>query len=51
MALETFSERAFADAGLPTRFVQDNFSSSTQGILRGLHFQHPRAQGKLVRCT
>ena len=49
--METFSERAFAAAGLPTRFAQDNFSRSTRGILRGLHFQNPNPQGKLVRCT
>ena len=49
--LETWSQRAFAEAGLPTEFAQDNFSRSTRGILRGLHFQNPNPQGKLVRCT
>ena len=47
---ESFSEKAFAAAGLPTTFVQDNQSCSQQGTLRGLHFQNaPHAQGKLVR--
>ena len=32
-------------------FVQDNWSRSNQGVLRGLHFQQPRAQGKLVMVT
>ncbi|WZO99984.1 dTDP-4-dehydrorhamnose 3,5-epimerase [Isosphaeraceae bacterium EP7] len=42
-------ERYAAEAGLPERFVQDNLSSSTKGVLRGLHYQHPRGQGKLVQ--
>jgi dTDP-4-dehydrorhamnose 3,5-epimerase len=37
-----------AEAGLPDRFVQDNLSYSTRGVLRGLHFQNPHGQGKLV---
>jgi len=46
---ETFKRSAFADHGLPTEFVQDNFSRSARGVLRGLHYQlEPRAQGKLV---
>ncbi len=46
---ETFKATDFADAGLPTTFVQDNFSRSSKGVLRGLHFQRPpKAQGKLV---
>jgi dTDP-4-dehydrorhamnose 3,5-epimerase len=49
--LETFSERVFADIGLPTRFAQDNLSTSRKGVLRGLHFQNPTPQGKLVRCV
>lgn len=49
--LELFNERDAGAAGLPTRFVQDNASHSTQGTLRGLHFQRePHAQGKLVRA-
>jgi dTDP-4-dehydrorhamnose 3,5-epimerase len=47
---ESFSEKAFASAGLPSTFVQDNQSCSQQGTLRGLHFQNePYGQGKLVR--
>ena len=49
--METFNEAAFRAAGLPERFVQDNHSSSARGVLRGLHFQEPNPQGKLVRCT
>lgn len=47
---ESYNEQAFANAGLPTNFVQDNQSFSVKGVLRGLHFQKaPYAQGKLVR--
>ncbi len=46
---EVFNEAAFERAGLPGRFVQDNQSSSRRGVLRGLHFQLGRPQGKLVR--
>jgi len=45
---ETFSERHFKDAGLEVKFVQDNVSRSSRGVLRGLHFQAPHTQGKLV---
>ena len=48
--LETFHATKFRDAGLPDHFVQDNHSRSKMGVLRGLHFQEPNAQGKLVRC-
>lgn len=46
---EVFNQSAFAAAGLPTQFVQDNQSFSTQGVLRGLHYQLGQPQGKLVR--
>lgn len=47
---EAFNESVFQAAGLPHKFVQDNQSFSTKGVLRGLHFQKaPFAQGKLVR--
>jgi dTDP-4-dehydrorhamnose 3,5-epimerase len=49
--LETFNARVFREHGLPTNFVQDNHSRSGRGVLRGLHFQDPGAQGKLVRVT
>jgi len=48
--LETWNAARFAAAGLPARFVQDNVSSSRRGVLRGLHFQHPTAQGKLIQA-
>lgn len=46
--LETWNEQRYREAGLDARFVQDNMSLSRRGILRGLHFQNPGAQGKLV---
>ena len=47
---ECYSERDFFAAGLTERFVQDNQSSSSKGVLRGLHFQKRHPQGKLVRA-
>lgn len=49
--LESYHRLHFAQAGLDLDFVQENHSYSLGGILRGLHFQHPYAQGKLVRVT
>jgi dTDP-4-dehydrorhamnose 3,5-epimerase len=47
---ESYSERVFHAAGITTRFVQDNQSKSSFGVLRGLHYQlNPYAQTKLVR--
>jgi dTDP-4-dehydrorhamnose 3,5-epimerase len=46
--LETFTADRYAAQGILGPFVQDNLSRSTQGVLRGLHLQNPRAQGKLV---
>jgi dTDP-4-dehydrorhamnose 3,5-epimerase len=46
--METWNEARYEEAGLPARFVQDNLSLSTKGVLRGLHFQNPDQQGKLV---
>jgi dTDP-4-dehydrorhamnose 3,5-epimerase len=48
--LESYSEKDFFEAGLTMKFVQDNQSSSTRGVLRGLHFQKKHPQGKLVRA-
>jgi dTDP-4-dehydrorhamnose 3,5-epimerase len=45
---ETFHAQRYAEAGLTDEFVQDNFSRSVRGTLRGLHYQQPHAQGKLV---
>src|SRR5215470_953108 len=47
--LEVFHERRFAEAGITERFVQDNQSHSKRGVLRGLHYQVGKEQGKLVR--
>jgi dTDP-4-dehydrorhamnose 3,5-epimerase len=46
---ESYSQRDFEAAGLSMAFVQDNQSRSVRGVLRGLHFQRTRPQGKLVR--
>ncbi len=49
---ESFNERDFSLAtGFKLSFVQDNHSKSAKGVLRGLHFQDPKPQGKLVRVT
>ena len=46
--METWNARRYEEDGLPGRFVQDNLSYSARGVLRGLHYQNPQAQGKLV---
>jgi dTDP-4-dehydrorhamnose 3,5-epimerase len=49
--METYKYSDFAKMGIKEYFVQDNYSKSSKGILRGLHFQkNPNAQGKLIRC-
>lgn len=49
---ESFNERVFREAtGVSLPFVQDNHSRSAKGVLRGLHYQVVRPQGKLVRCV
>ena len=45
---ESFNANRFAEAGLDLHFVQTNVSRSEQGVLRGLHYQWPNPQGKLV---
>jgi dTDP-4-dehydrorhamnose 3,5-epimerase len=45
---ESWQQERYEEAGLPARWVQDNVSHSSRGVLRGLHFQHPHGQGKLV---
>jgi dTDP-4-dehydrorhamnose 3,5-epimerase len=47
--LESWNRRRYAEIGLDRDFVQDNLSLSRRGILRGLHFQNPGPQGKLVQ--
>ena len=49
--METYNYNDFAAAGIPEKFVQDNQSSSTKGVLRGLHFQINYPQDKLVRVV
>ena len=49
--METYREDQFEELGLPTRFVQDNHSRSSKGVLRGLHFQWEPPMGKLMRVT
>ena len=46
--METWNQARYAEFGIPEHFVQDNLSFSRRGVLRGLHFQHPNGQGKLV---
>jgi dTDP-4-dehydrorhamnose 3,5-epimerase len=47
--LESYNERALAQAGIREHFVQDNHSYSTHNVVRGLHYQIRQAQGKLIR--
>lgn len=49
--VETYRQDRYVEAGLPTTFVQDNRSRSTRGVLRGLHAQRKRPQGKLVQVV
>ena len=49
--LETFHADRYAEYGIESNFVQDNYSRSTKGVLRGLHFQKNYPQGKLVSVT
>ena len=49
--LESYSERAFAEVGIREKFIQDNHSFSKRGVLRGLHYQVQKPQGKLVRVV
>lgn len=49
--MESWNAAAFREAGLDVTFVQDNHSRSARGVLRGVHFQNPGPQGKLVRVV
>jgi dTDP-4-dehydrorhamnose 3,5-epimerase len=49
--MESWNAATFRAAGLDLNFVQDNHSRSSRGVLRGLHFQNPEPQGKLVRVV
>jgi dTDP-4-dehydrorhamnose 3,5-epimerase len=48
---ESYNQKTMADLGITERFVQDNHSSSSRNVLRGLHYQLKHAQGKLVRVA
>lgn len=48
--METYNSAKTVDKGVPEIFVQDNHSRSSKGVLRGMHFQYPQWQGKLVRA-
>ncbi len=47
--METYQKRKYEEAGITTSFVQDNLSFSTKNTLRGLHYQYPHGQAKLVQ--
>jgi dTDP-4-dehydrorhamnose 3,5-epimerase len=49
--LESYNEKVFREIGIPEKFVQDNHSFSKRGVLRGLHYQIEKPQGKLVRVV
>src|SRR4029077_17691359 len=49
--LESYNEKAFEKIGIRDKFVQDNHSYSKRGVLRGLHYQVEKPQGKLVRVV
>lgn len=49
--METYQAKRYKEAGIELDFVQDNHSRSSYGVLRGLHFQKTKPQGKLVRVT
>ena len=48
--MELYREARYEEHGIPARFVQDNLSRSIRGTLRGLHFQHPSPQAKLIQA-
>jgi dTDP-4-dehydrorhamnose 3,5-epimerase len=47
--LETYQLERYRECGINKQFVQDNISFSTKGVLRGLHYQYPHEQAKLVQ--
>ncbi|MGB5332512.1 MAG: dTDP-4-dehydrorhamnose 3,5-epimerase [Woeseiaceae bacterium] len=49
--METWHERLFDEVGIHARFVQDNYTKSSSGTLRGLHYQVQKPQGKLIRVV
>ena len=49
--VERYNEKSFKELGLPTNYIQDNFSKSAPRVLRGLHYQNNPSQAKLVGCV
>jgi dTDP-4-dehydrorhamnose 3,5-epimerase len=49
--MEIYHSARFRQLGIDANFVQDNHSRSARGVLRGLHYQEPNPQGKLLRCV
>lgn len=49
--VERFNKKTFENHNLPTEFIQDNFSRSLPGVIRGLHYQNNPSQAKLVGCV
>lgn len=49
--MESYNERIFAELGIRERFVQDNHSYSTRNVVRGLHYQLPQGQGKIIKVA
>jgi len=49
--LESYNQRVLAELGISEHFVQDNHSYSARNVIRGLHYQIPQSQGKLVRVA
>ena len=49
--MESWKSSGYANAGLPADMLQSNFSRSTYGVIRGLHYQYPQPQGKLVSAV
>jgi dTDP-4-dehydrorhamnose 3,5-epimerase len=49
--VETFQQQRYQQIGITNSFVQDNWSRSVRGVLRGLHFQRTKPQGKLIRVV
>lgn len=47
--MESYNEKTFFELGIKEKFVQDNHSKSTKGVLRGMHYQEKNAQSKLIR--
>ncbi|MFH1293982.1 MAG: dTDP-4-dehydrorhamnose 3,5-epimerase [Pseudomonadota bacterium] len=47
--VETYQQKRYRESGIPCSFVQDNLSRSVRNTLRGLHYQHPHSQAKLVQ--